>query len=139
MGDFSFAHLVLLVIVGIIVYGKDLPQAARKLAIMYNKFRRQIADIKDEIQRQIPMEEIKNEIRKVETGFDPNAPQTEIPLPPTSVFAQIVDARTFKEVKRVNIGQGGANIGFSRDGKTVFIALKMRKSVTTTVTLQRSG
>ena len=39
------------------------------------------------------------------------------------VFAQIVDARTFKEVKRVNIGEGGANIGFSRDGKTAFIAL----------------
>ena len=39
------------------------------------------------------------------------------------VFTQIVDARTFKEVKRVNIGQGGANIGFSKDGKTAFIAL----------------
>ena len=39
------------------------------------------------------------------------------------VFAQIVDARTFKEVKRVNIGQGGANVGFSKDGKTAFIAL----------------
>ena len=25
--------------------------------------------------------------------------------------------------KRVNIGEGGANIGFSKDGKTAFIAL----------------
>jgi Sec-independent protein translocase protein TatA len=91
MGDFSFAHLVLLVIVGIIVYGKDLPQAARKLAIMYNKFRRQLADIKDEIQRQIPMEEIKSELNKVESSLDPMSMQVEIPLPPTSVFAQIVD------------------------------------------------
>jgi len=39
------------------------------------------------------------------------------------VFAQIVDARTFKEVKRVKIGQGGSNVGFSKDGKTAFIAL----------------
>lgn len=39
------------------------------------------------------------------------------------VFAQIVDARTFKEVKRVVIGQGGSNIGFRKDGKTAFIAL----------------
>jgi DNA-binding beta-propeller fold protein YncE len=39
------------------------------------------------------------------------------------VIAQVVDARTFKEVKRVNIGQGGSNVGFSKDGKTAFIAL----------------
>src|SRR6185312_314440 len=39
-------------------------------------------------------------------------------------FAQIFDARTFKEVKRLPIGQGGANIGFSRDGKTAFIAVR---------------
>jgi DNA-binding beta-propeller fold protein YncE len=32
-------------------------------------------------------------------------------------FAQIFDARTFKEVKRLTIGQGGSNIGFSRDGE----------------------
>jgi DNA-binding beta-propeller fold protein YncE len=38
-------------------------------------------------------------------------------------FAQIFDARTFKEVKRLTIGQGGSNIGFSRDGKTAFIAV----------------
>ena len=38
-------------------------------------------------------------------------------------FAQIFDARTFKEAKRLNIGRGGSNIGFSRDGKTGFVAL----------------
>src|ERR1043166_4387434 len=91
MGDFSFAHLVLLVIIGIIVYGKDLPQAARKLAIMYNKFRRQIADIKDEIQRQIPMDEIRSELNKVGSSFDSMTSAVEIPMPPTSVVAQIVD------------------------------------------------
>jgi DNA-binding beta-propeller fold protein YncE len=32
--------------------------------------------------------------------------------------------RTFKEVKRLTIGQGGSNIGFSRDGKTAFIAVR---------------
>jgi DNA-binding beta-propeller fold protein YncE len=37
--------------------------------------------------------------------------------------AQIFDARTFKEVKRLLIGPGGSNIGFSKDGKTAFIAL----------------
>jgi YVTN family beta-propeller protein len=37
--------------------------------------------------------------------------------------AQIFDARTFKEVKRLAIGPGGSNIGFSKDGKTAFIAV----------------
>src|SRR5215475_10320516 len=39
-------------------------------------------------------------------------------------FAQIFDARTFKEVERLTIGQGGTNIGFSKDGLTVFIAVR---------------
>jgi YVTN family beta-propeller protein len=39
-------------------------------------------------------------------------------------FAQIFDARTFKEVKRLTIGQGGTNIGFSKDGRTAFIAVR---------------
>ena len=44
-------------------------------------------------------------------------------------FAQIFDARTFKEVKRLTIGEGGSNIGFSRDGKTAFIALRDANAV----------
>ena len=39
-------------------------------------------------------------------------------------FAQVFDARTFKEVKRLTIGQGGTNIGFSQDGRTAFIAVR---------------
>ena len=39
-------------------------------------------------------------------------------------FAQVFDARTFKEVKRLTIGQGGTNIGFSKDGRTAFIAVR---------------
>ena len=38
-------------------------------------------------------------------------------------FAQVFDARTHNEVKRLHVGQGGANIGFTRDGKTAFIAV----------------
>ena len=38
-------------------------------------------------------------------------------------FAQVFDARTFKEVKRLPIGPGGTNIGFSKDGKTAFVAV----------------
>ena len=38
-------------------------------------------------------------------------------------FAQVFDARTYKEVKRLNVGQGGSNIGFTKDGRTAFIAV----------------
>ena len=38
-------------------------------------------------------------------------------------MAQIFDARTFKEVKRLTIGQGATNVGFSKDGNTAFIAV----------------
>jgi DNA-binding beta-propeller fold protein YncE len=37
--------------------------------------------------------------------------------------AQVFDAKTFKEVKRLTIGQGGTNVGFSKDGTTAFIAV----------------
>ena len=43
--------------------------------------------------------------------------------------AQIVDARTFKELKRLTIGLGGSNIGFSKNGKTAFIAVTGANSV----------
>jgi DNA-binding beta-propeller fold protein YncE len=38
-------------------------------------------------------------------------------------FAQVFDARTYQEVKRLNVGQGGSNIGFTKDGRTGFIAV----------------
>ncbi len=44
-------------------------------------------------------------------------------------FAQIFDARTFKEVKRLTIGSGASNIGFSKDGKTAFIAVREADAV----------
>ena len=44
-------------------------------------------------------------------------------------IAQLFDARTFKELKRLTIGPGGTNIGFSKDGKTAFIAVTGANSV----------
>ena len=38
-------------------------------------------------------------------------------------FAQVFDARTYKEVKRLNVGQGGSNVGFSKDGQLAFISV----------------
>ena len=60
MGDIGFTELVAIVVIAILLYGKDLPQAARKLAGMYSRFRRHLSDIKDEIHRSIPDEEVKS-------------------------------------------------------------------------------
>ena len=40
----------------------------------------------------------------------------------SDTFAQLFDAKSYKELKRLTVGQGGSNIGFTKDGKTAFIA-----------------
>lgn len=77
MEGFSFSELILIVIVAIIIYGKDLPQAARKMATIYSKFRRQLNDVRDEIKRQIPMDEIENAVKiDLPSGPGGEPPQT---------------------------------------------------------------
>ena len=70
MEGFSFSEIILIIIIAIIIYGKDLPQAARKMATLYAKFKRQLSDVRDEISRQIPMDEIANSI-KPDLNLDP--------------------------------------------------------------------
>jgi len=83
MEGFSFSELILIVIVAIIIYGKDLPQAARKMATIYSKFKRQLNDVRDEIKRQIPMDELENAVKiDLPTKFGGEPPQT-----PTSLLA----------------------------------------------------
>jgi Tat protein translocase TatB subunit len=83
MEGFSFSELILIVIIAIIIYGKDLPQAARKMATIYSKFKRQLNDVRDEIKRQIPMDELENAIKvDLPTKFGGEPPQT-----PTSLLA----------------------------------------------------
>ncbi len=83
MEGFSFSELILILIVAIIIYGKDLPQAARKMATLYSKFKRQLNDVRDEIKRQIPMDELENAV-KVDL---PSGPGGEPPQTPTSLLA----------------------------------------------------
>jgi Sec-independent protein translocase protein TatA len=80
MGEFSFAELLVIVVIAILIYGKDLPQAARKLAGIYSRFRRHLADIKDEIHRQIPAEEIQNSMK-----MDLSTPTIDPPPTPTGL------------------------------------------------------
>jgi len=77
MEGFSFSELILIVIVAIIIYGKELPTAARKMALIYSKFKRQLNDVRDEIKRQIPMEELENAVKiDLPSGPGGEPPQT---------------------------------------------------------------
>ncbi len=80
MGEFSFAELLVIVVIAILIYGKNLPQAARKLAGLYSRFRRHISDIKDEIQRQIPADEIQSAMK-----VDLSTPTIDPPPPPSGL------------------------------------------------------
>jgi Tat protein translocase TatB subunit len=84
MGEFSFSELVVIVIIAILIYGKELPQVARKMAQMYNKLRRQLTDIKDEVQRQIPADEMRKALDVDTYG---SSPTTDPPQTPYGVTA----------------------------------------------------
>jgi Sec-independent protein translocase protein TatA len=86
MGDLSIGHIFLIVIVAILIYGKDLPQAARKLANFYVKLRRQLTDIRDEIQRQIPLDELREGINLDSPSY-PSTPQVDVPATPMGLTA----------------------------------------------------
>jgi Sec-independent protein translocase protein TatA len=83
MEGFSFSEIILIIIIAIIIYGKDLPQAARKMATIYAKFKRQLSDVREEIARQIPMDEIRDSVK-----LDlPSGPGGEYPTTPSSLIA----------------------------------------------------
>src|SRR5437667_10048446 len=62
-------------------------------------------------------------LRCVARGVLPSVPATGAGAASRQAIGTAVFYRTFKEVKRLNIGQGGSNVGFSKDGKTAFIAV----------------
>lgn len=77
MEGFSFSELIVIGIIAIIIYGKDLPQAARKMATLYSKFKRQLSDVREEIKRQIPMDELENAVKvDLPSGPGGDPPQT---------------------------------------------------------------
>ena len=51
MGGFGIAEMVVIFILAIVIYGKNLPEVARNFARWYTKIRRQLTDILLTIQR----------------------------------------------------------------------------------------
>ncbi len=58
MGGFGFDELLLIMLISILAFGKDLPRVARKAGMFVRRARRYLLDIKEDIERQIPMEEL---------------------------------------------------------------------------------
>jgi Tat protein translocase TatB subunit len=58
MGSLGFDEMLVVVLVAILVFGKDLPSVARRVGGWYAKLRRHVADVKDEFQRQIPTDDL---------------------------------------------------------------------------------
>ena len=72
MGSFGFDEMLVVAIVAIVVFGKDLPQMARKVGRWYGKLKRQMTDMRDDIVRQIPEDPEPDEFRAPPGGSDPD-------------------------------------------------------------------
>lgn len=44
-------------------------------------------------------------------------------------YTTVFDAKTYKEVARLSVGQGGSNVGYTRDGSTAFISVSGANAV----------
>lgn len=88
MGDIGLGEIILVVIVALLLYGKDLPGAARKAGAAYSRFRSSMRDLQDKVMREVP-EELEREMKEADaaSGKDlfipPNEPH-EHPAPDSS-------------------------------------------------------
>lgn len=63
MFDVSFSELILILVVGLLVFGPEkLPEVIRTTGLWINKIRRSFNQIRSEIEREVGVDEIKREI-----------------------------------------------------------------------------
>jgi len=53
MGDIGWQEIMLVLIIALLLYGKNLPQVAKKVGNTYGNFKRKISDVRDDIEREI--------------------------------------------------------------------------------------
>jgi len=80
MGSIGFDEMLVVVVVAILVYGRDLPSVARKIGRWYSKLKRQLGDMKDDIIRQIPDED-GDEYKAPPSSSEPDPPGHDAPSP----------------------------------------------------------
>lgn len=57
MGSIGFEELLLVAVVAVLLYGKELPGALRKAGGWYYKIKRQLSEVRDDLRRELPTEE----------------------------------------------------------------------------------
>jgi sec-independent protein translocase protein TatB len=65
MFDIGFWEVILLFIIGLVVVGPErLPSLARTAALWINKARRMVSDVRDEVEKELRVDEIKRAIKQ---------------------------------------------------------------------------
>lgn len=79
MGSIGFEEILMIIVVAIIVFGRDLPSMARQAGRLYTKAKNHVLNMRDELNRAVEEEER----RKTEPApAPPPAPPTDAPPPP---------------------------------------------------------
>lgn len=69
MFDISFAELMIIAVVGLLVIGPDkLPQVARTLGAFMGRLQRYVAQVKDEVNREARFEDLQNLQQEIKAG-----------------------------------------------------------------------
>lgn len=84
MGDIGLGEILLIVILALLLYGKDLPQAARKAGAAYARFKTKMRDLQSEVMKEVPEGDLQREIDQADeaAGKEPKKP-AELPPPRT--------------------------------------------------------
>lgn len=69
MFDISFAELMIIAVVGLLVIGPDkLPQVARAMGAFMGRLQRYVAQVKEEVNREARFEDLQNLQREIQAG-----------------------------------------------------------------------
>jgi len=72
--DISFAELIMIAVIALLVIGPDkLPKVARTLGVYSGRLQRYIAQIKEEVNREVRFEELQNLQQEIKQGVDKTA------------------------------------------------------------------
>jgi sec-independent protein translocase protein TatA len=83
MGSFGFEEMLVVVVVAIILFGRDLPAMARKVGKWYFNLKRQLTDIKEELKSQIPEEaDFTKDVHDISDDLKAGLSDAEVPVPP---------------------------------------------------------
>jgi sec-independent protein translocase protein TatB len=134
--DISFAELLMVAVVGLLVIGPDkLPQVARTLGAYVGRMQRYVAQVKEEVNREARFEdlqnlqqEIKQGVNKVEASIMAGANEVEDTL--AQVELSVKTKRSLATTKETKTSVKRTQVKKSSDKKTPVKKSKVKKSTT---------